>query len=241
MCGRYYWTYTEKELFHRYLKQKEWPWSVETTLPRFTPNYNMCPTQSGLVLRVNSDRLEFSQMQWGLLPAWAKSLKEAKRYLMINARSEEIDRKKSFFNAFRTRRCLVPVSGFYEWQTANGKKKPFAIRLKDRPIMSLAGIWECWIDQTSDKRLESFALVTTSANQAMQSIHNRMPVIVAPENEEAWLNAPSSELTALPQIMQPCPSKWLEIYEVRALVNSPRNNSCDLLLPLEKSEKDQLF
>ncbi|MCB0320256.1 MAG: SOS response-associated peptidase, partial [Bdellovibrionales bacterium] len=167
MCGRDYSTYTEEELYFRYLNRKSWGWLVQEKIPPCTPNYNMCPTQLSLALAVREGTLGFHQMRWGLVPSWAKTVKDADKYSTINAKSEEITQKRSFKSPFKKQRCIIPVSGFYEWKRVNGKKHPYAIHMADNSIMSIAGIWEHWEDHTTGEIVESFALLTTAANTLM--------------------------------------------------------------------------
>lgn len=229
MCGRAYATYTDEELLFRYLDRKPWAWQIDKQIPAFKPNYNMCPTQSGLVLSVCNGNLGFRQMRWGLVPAWAKTVRDADKYSMINAKSEEITEKRSYKGAFQKRRCIVPVNGFFEWQRADTKKKPFAIHLKDDSIMSLAGIWEHWTSNDSSEMVDSFSVITTGANSFMEKIHMRMPVILDQNDEETWLDPTITEPQQLLALMKSCPPEPLDAFEISTLVNSPKNNSPEVL------------
>src|SRR5687768_3075979 len=111
MCGRDYSTYSDEELYLRYLNKRKWPWKVDKEVPDSRPNYNMCPTQTGVILGVFDDKIGFREMRWGLIPKWAKSVKDASKYSLVNARSEEITEKRTYAPAFKKRRCIVPVSG----------------------------------------------------------------------------------------------------------------------------------
>ena len=227
MCGRTYKTYTDEELFYRYLNSKP------IQLPEMRPNYNMVPTQDTLILRVVKGERHFDDMRWGLVPFWANDIKSADRYSMINAKAEEITEKRSFKGAFEKRRCIVPMSGFFEWQKiGTGRKKPYCIRLKDEPIMSLAGIWEHWKSKDGTLDVLSFAIITTDANEVMREIHTRMPVILHQGNEAEWLDPENTQIQKLKGLLKPCPSEWLETYEISTLVNSPKNNSPDVLQPV---------
>lgn len=231
MCGRAYATYSDEELYFRYLQRTSWGWATAANPPKTVPNCNICPTHILPVLRVNGGSLEFAQCRWGLVPGWAKSVAAADKYSMINARAEEISEKRSYRAAFRSRRCLVPVSGFYEWKkpAGEGRKIPFAVHLRDEPIMSIAGIYEQWRDPEQGAIVDSFAIVTTSANEFMAGIHSRMPVILGRDDERAWLDPE----TPNPDIfLKGCPSDWLAAFEVSSAVNSPQNNSPKLLEPV---------
>jgi len=237
MCGRAYSTYTDEELHFRYLNRKGWRWPVNSSIPSSPPNYNMCPTQLSLVLSVSDGALSFRLMRWGLVPGWAKTVKDADKYSMINAKSEEVTEKRSFKSAFQKRRCIVPVSGFYEWKRSGDSKQPYAIHLKDEPIMSLAGVWEHWESKENGEIVDSFCLMTTAANSFMREIHTRMPVILSPEQEQDWLDPEITDSSETFPLLAPCEPELLTAYPVSALVNSPKNNSPKLLEPLELSSK----
>lgn len=233
MCGRDYSTYSAEELELRYFnKKRRWPWTVVAPPSTVVPNFNMCPTQKGLVLNVTDGTVGFREMRWGLVPPWAASVKDADKYSLINARSEDIATKPSYKAAFHQRRCVVPLSGFFEWRRSDSHKVPFAIRMKDASIMSVAGVWESWTSKESGQSVESFALITTNPNTLMEGIHNRMPVILSPDDELQWIDPTHSNLESLDLLMKPCPSEWLEAIQVSTLVNSPRNNSPEVLRPV---------
>jgi putative SOS response-associated peptidase YedK len=233
MCGRKYSTVTDEELAMRYLnKKRSWPWPVATKTPDFGPNYNFCPTQYGPALNVREGNIGLRRMRWGLVPSWAKSIKDADKYSLINARGEEITEKRSFKSAYQKRRCIIPVSGFFEWKRIGTKKRPFAVHLKDRNIMSLAGLWEEWVNKETGEVIESYAIVTTQANSYMEKIHNRMPVILAEEDEVCWLDPAVNDPKQVAGFLRPCPSSRLAAAEVSTLVNSPKNNSPDILNPI---------
>jgi len=198
----------------------------------------MCPTQIAPVLSVSEGALCFRLMRWGLVPAWAKSVKDADKYSMINAKSEEVTEKRSFKNAFQKRRCIVPVSGFYEWKRIGESKQPFAIHLLHEPIISLAGIWERWENpekqgakQGADDGgfVDSFCLMTMAANSVMSGIHNRMPVILSKEEEQGWLNPLITTPKDIFPFMTGETANDLTAYEISPLVNSPKNNSPKVL------------
>jgi len=233
MCGRAYATYSEEELIFRYLNRKPWPWPIEKLVPDFKPNYNMCPTQIGLALSVHEEKLGFRQMRWGLVPGWAKTVKDADKYSMINAKAEEISEKRSYSAAFRKRRCIVPVSGFFEWKRSTTSKKPFAIFLKEDSIMSLAGVWESWTSKENGEVVESFAVLTTAANSFMENIHTRMPVILGPDKEEAWLDPDVTDELKLKNLLSLCSPDNLGAFEISTKVNSPKNNSSEILKRVE--------
>jgi putative SOS response-associated peptidase YedK len=173
------------------------------------------------VIRSDGDERELLLMRWGLIPRWAKDEKIG--YKMINARAETVPEKPSFRDAYASRRLIIPVSGFYEWKRSGSHKQPFAIRHPDRSPLAFAGIWESWHD------LETFAIVTTEANEAMQAIHDRMPLILSTEQFDAWLDPdnpdPSDVLTSVPD-------EELELVPVSDYVNNARHEGPQCLEPL---------
>lgn len=192
------------------------------------PNYNLAPTQSVAAVRNSGDgQREAVPLRWGLIPSWSKEGPKGKP--LINARAETVVTKPAFRKAFASRRCLVPVSGFYEWQAREGgPKQPFFIYLAGGEIMTFAGLWETWYGDPAAP-LESGAMVTTAANAEMEAIHNRMPVILrGPEAQAACLD------TSLPQeevlkLVEPLEPGSLVLRPVSAAVNSIRNNGEGLL------------
>jgi putative SOS response-associated peptidase YedK len=230
MCGRAYSTYTEDELHVRYIHEK----SKRNPLG-LKPNYNLSPTQTAPVVVVKEGSVAIELMRWGLVPSWAKDLKSAAKYSLINARGEEIAEKRSYAQAFARRRCIVPLSGFFEWlRPEAGPKRPFAIHLKSDPIMSVAGVWEHWESKATGEVVDSFSIITTGANSAMRAVHDRMPVILSREHEAAWLDPGNREVGRLKAFLKPCASEQLELFEVSTLVNSPRNNTAEVLVPAPK-------
>ena len=229
MCGRAYATYTRDELFLNYLNRRA---PRLAAAAQVLPNYNLAPTQSVPVVLVRLDHRTIESFRWGLVPFWAKDLASASKYSLINARSEEIAEKRSYAQAFHQRRCVVPLSGFFEWKKDDaGPKRPFAIHLKHGAIMSVAGVWERWTS-ADGQPLHSCSIVTTVANDFMRQLHDRMPVILAEPDIEGWLNPERRETSHLQSFLKPCPSDWLTAYEVSTKVNSPRFNTADALTPI---------
>ncbi len=233
MCGRAYITYTEDELAARYLNEKR----KRQPLIGLKPNYNLSPTQLAPVVTMQDGLTQIAMMRWGLLPFWAKNLDAVKKYSLINAKAEEIDQKRSYAIPFKKRRCIIPLSGFFEWKRVDAaSKQPFAIYSKNYSILSVAGVWEVW--RSADQRgeeIHSFALITTSANSLMKSIHDRMPVILDPKSESLWLDPACEDPAVLRKFLKPYPSKLLAAHPVSKLVNSPKNNRPEIL-NLEVSE-----
>ena len=222
MCGRAYETYTDEELYFRYLIK-------EPAIPLgLSPVYNLCPTQNSPILRVLDGERRLDWMRWQLVPSTEPTF--STRLSTINARSEEVFRSRLYGDLILRQRCIVPLSGFFEWKTSDDAKRPFKIFLRDEPIMSVAGIWDTWRPGTSEQR-DSFSILTTSANEFMSDIHNRMPVILGRSNEAAWLDPSVRDREVLRQLLQPCPASWLNAVEVSTLVNSTKNNSPEVLKP----------
>ena len=225
MCGRAYETYTEEELAFQYLNRRP------LRLDGFHQTYNLAPTQSSPVVLVRNGHRTIEVFRWGLIPDWATSLEAAARYSLINARGEEIAEKRSYAQAFRHRRCIVPLSGFYEWKRGGPQKRPFAVHRWDQGILSVAGIWEHWHPE-GQAPVQSFSIVTTRANSLMADIHDRMPVILDAPDLDLWLDPEVHEPERLQPLVRPCPPEWLTAYEVSTAVNAPRNNRPDILEPL---------
>jgi putative SOS response-associated peptidase YedK len=157
--------------------------------------FNIAPTQEAPVVRISrSGEREVSMLRWGLVPAWAKDLKSGTK--MINARAEGVEGKPAFRDAVQRRRCIVPATGFFEWQGEPGRKQPFAITVPDQPLFAFAGLWERW-KPASGEPVETFTIVTTDANEAVARIHDRMPVILPVDAIDTWLTGPPEQALAL--------------------------------------------
>jgi putative SOS response-associated peptidase YedK len=223
MCGRVYQTYTDQELYFQYLNK-------QPLVPlQLIPVYNLCPTQNSPVLRLVDRELQFEQMRWQLVPNWQPVFNT--KLSTINAKSETVFNSALFGDLVVRQRCIVPISGFYEWKTEGQRKRPFKIHRQDNAIMSLAGIWDTWRPGTPLER-RSFSVLTTTANRFMREIHDRMPVIVDQRVIGDWLNPEVDERKDLQELMKPCPDEWLSKAEVSQLVNSPKNNSLEVLEPV---------
>ncbi len=230
MCGRAYETYTDEELEMRYLSK-----TVRLPLLRdLKPNYNMAPTQTSPIVLIRDNKKTIELFRWGLVPQWAKDIKSAAKYSLINARGEEITEKRTYKTPFKKRRCIIPLSGFYEWKRTKDKKRPFAISLKDQNILSVAGVWEHWESKDDGEVVDSFSIITTSANSLMESIHDRIPVILKDQDIDQWLDPENENIESLQKLLKPCAAgKMVAVaVEVSTMVNSVRNNTRDLLNPI---------
>jgi len=217
MCGRYTLTNPDEEEIKRRFDLKK-------RLPKLSPRFNISPQQEVPVI-LNESPNEISLLRWGLIPHWAKEEKIG--YKMINARAETILEKLSYKGPFRKHRCLVLADSFYEWKKTKEGKKPFRVMMKDDRIFCFAGIWASW--KGPDKEISSFSIITVAPNQLMKSIHDRMPVIIPPEGEKKWL-AELSDQEAV-KFLKAYPAEQMKAYEISTLVNSPKNDSSDVIVP----------
>ena len=162
---------------------------------RVARRFNIAPTQEAPVVRqADGGGRELALLRWGLVPSWAKDLGVGTK--MINARAESVAEKPAFREALRKRRCLVPATGFFEWQGPPGRKQPYAISVPEAPLFAFAGLWESW-RAAGGETVQTFAIVTTDANPAVAAIHDRMPVILTPAQADAWLDASVEDARAL--------------------------------------------
>jgi putative SOS response-associated peptidase YedK len=229
MCGRIFEIYTAEDLSSRYLDGD--PVGLD-----LAPTYNLCPTEESPVLRVAAGKRKLERMRWQLVPRTEPAF--STKLSTINARSESVFNSRLYGDIVRSQRCIVPISGFYEWKRSGASKRPFKILMRDMPIMSVAGIWDAWRADGKEERF-SFSILTTSANEVMRSIHDRMPVILDPKDEEAWLAPDFSKESSLREILKACPDSWLETIEVSPLVNSTKNNSPELLTPADNAASNR--
>lgn len=202
MCGRYELNETPERLKARF------DLSGDLFVPA-RPEY--APTVQGPIIRFTDGERRMSLARWGLVPSWAKDPKIASS--TFNARAETVAEKPAFRSAFKKRRCIVPASAFFEWKEVPGEKRKRKLRiaLADGEPLALAGLWE-WHPGFGDGPVESFTILTTEPNKAMAEIHNRMPVILAPEDYGLWL-APEQHPDALHELLRACPSDALKIEE----------------------------
>ena len=200
MCGRYELNDTPARLGSRY--------RIEPGDLDFAQNVDVRPTETNPVILLRDGRRIASMRKWGIVPFWAKDPKAMST--PFNARSEEAHAKPMFRGPFKSKRCLVPATAFFEWQTVPGQKKKQKIRIAraDGDLITLAGLYDYW--RRGDDVLETFTILTTAPNATMEPIHDRMPVILGPDDEDEWLDAATSVDTARAMCM-PCPSEWLTV------------------------------
>jgi putative SOS response-associated peptidase YedK len=197
----------------------------------YQPRFNIAPSQMiDVVFEPETERI-LSQLKWGLVPSWAKDSEIGNR--MINARAETLTEKPSFREAFKSRRCIIPASGFYEWQKTNrGAKQPFYFYLKEKEVFGFAGLWEAWIDKQTGEELETCTIITTEANEVLKPVHERMPVILKPESYDEWLDAKGKNTDKLQKLLVPYPADEMSSHAVSRSVNIPASNSEELIQPL---------
>ena len=197
-------------------------------LPELRPRYNIAPTQNIPIVCEEGDKRRFAMARWGLIPHWAKDMKIG--YHTINARAETVASKPAFRNAFKHRRALIPADGYFEWQVVpdSKTKQPWFITLRDRGPMAFAGLWERWRSPEAEE-LESCTIIVTDANEIMRPIHDRMPVILAPEDWDVWFEADAKDAGGLQGLLKPYPAEDMAVWPVSTKVNSPRNDSVECL------------
>jgi putative SOS response-associated peptidase YedK len=213
MCGRFTLTVSARLLAELFELDE---------LSEFAPRYNIAPTQPVLIVRAGRESpREAAEAHWGLIPSWAKDRSMGAR--MINARSETAAAKPSFRSAMKTRRCLIAADGFYEWQKTAAGKQPHLIRFSDARPFAFAGLWERWHDP-ADEPLDSCTILTTSPNERLAELHDRMPVILPPEHFAEWLEPEPLPAPRLDELLVPHPHREMEAFPVSRHVNSPHND-----------------
>jgi putative SOS response-associated peptidase YedK len=197
-----------------------------TRSPDLPKRYNISPTQTvPIVRKAENGKRSIALVRWGLIPVWAKDPKIA--FSMINARCETVATKPAYRTAFKKRRCLIPATGFYEWEKSGKQKLPHHFHLKDRQLFAFAGLWECWYPEKGDP-LESCSIVTTEANKLVGPYHDRMPVILPRDSHDEWLDDKSTP-DELQDLLKPFPVSRMAEDAVSTKVNSSRYDGLDYL------------
>ncbi|MBU0593862.1 MAG: SOS response-associated peptidase [Gammaproteobacteria bacterium] len=216
MCGRF-------ALYRSPLGLKEH--FASTNEPDLKPRFNIVPTQTVPVAHAeDAGNRVFTSARWGLIPSWTKDPESLQH--PINARSETAAIKPMFRHAFRKSRILVPGDAFYEWMQKDGKQ-PYLIHLKDGKPMGMGGLMEHW--NSPEGEITTFTILTTDANPLMAKIHDRMPVIIRPEDYDTWLDPQVGDITTIQHLTRPYPERFMEAYPVSRRVNNPKNDSPDLV------------
>jgi putative SOS response-associated peptidase YedK len=229
MCGRYAAnrdTGTLTEVF----KLKNLPSQL------LTENYNISPTSKTYAIRLDKNQNRTLEiMTWGLIPSWAKDNSMSAK--MINARFETVDEKHSFRSAFSKRRCIVPMDGYYEWfrpLNPKEKKQPYFIKAKNSPLLAVAGIYEIWKNPDTknyEPEVHSFSVITTEAKLGLETIHDRMPVLVPDNNWQAWLDPSIQNKEEVRSLVATPSNDYFEYFKVSSDVNNARNNGNQLIQP----------
>ncbi|MCY8922436.1 SOS response-associated peptidase [Bacillus atrophaeus] len=221
MCGRF----TLFSEFDDILEQ----FDIDQFLPEdeYDPSYNVAPSQNILTIINDGSSNRFGKLRWGLIPPWAKDEKIG--YKMINARAETLAEKSSFRKPLISNRCIIPADSFYEWKRLDPKTKiPMRIKLKSTNLFAFAGLYEKW-NSPQGNPIYSCTIITTKPNELMEDIHDRMPVILPHDNQTAWLNPQNTDAAYLQSLLLPYDADDMEAYQVSPLVNSPKNNSPELI------------
>lgn len=220
MCGRFSQRTPSKKIAEKFKVEE---------VPPLLERYNVAPSQRVLGVREAGESREAAFFKWGLVPRWAKDPSIGNR--LINARAETVAEKPSFREAFTRRRVLVPSEGFYEWQRqGTGRKRPFYFRMRDGEPFAIAGLWERW--EGGGELLETCTLLTTEANSLLSPYHDRMPVILRPEDYDLWLDTEVRRADLLVPLLRPYPHEEMSAHAVSPLVNSPANDGPRCVEPL---------
>ena len=227
MCGRFSSTSQLQFLLEQFPAE---PLGVEG----HQPSWNVAPATDILVVTASADGArQLRALRWGLVPRWAKDPSGANK--MINLRAETVREKKGWKSTLARKRCIIPIDGFYEWQDQGKgqRKQPFYITSRDFTPLALAGLWATWRDPDGGEELFTCTILTTSANNLMESVHHRMPVILAPEDWDTWLDPENTDTDELAKLLVPAPEEMLTLWPVDPAVGNVRNNRPELQEPLE--------
>lgn len=225
MCGRYL-RKGDKQKIAEAFHVRDVPASLVVA-----PDYNVAPTSMQPVIRLNREtgEREMVLMRWGLIPYFAKSATQFKAFSTINAKAESVQEKALWRGPFERRRCIVPADGFYEWQKLDAKtKKPFAYTLKSGEPLAFAGLWDAWKDPANGEWLQTFAIITTTANELTVKVHDRMPVILRPRDYDRWLARGEVEQPPI-DLLRPFDADAMQADACNPAVGNVRNNGPEML------------
>lgn len=220
MCARYTLRQTSDQIALRF--------QAATVIAETEESYNIAPTESVAVVTEQAGVRSVEAFRWGLIPSWAKDAGIGAR--MINARAETLAEKPAFRSLLKRRRCLVPADGFYEWMTTGEGKQPLYFHLAENEMFAFAGLWDIWHGPKGPVR--SVTLVTTRCNELVSPVHDRMPVMMLPENEKLWLDPGVQDAGALTALLQPYPPERMAVYPVSRRVNVPTYKAQEAVLPI---------
>jgi len=224
MCGRYKLSRRKQvveEYFDAASSEEDW-----------SPRYNVAPTQPIPVIRQHPKEpiRELSLMRWGLIPSWAKDASGAAR--MINARSETASTKPAFRDALKSRRCLIPADGFYEWLRTGKSKQPYCFEVNDGELFAFAGLWERW-KNPSGEWIKTCSILTTTPNAVTAPVHDRMPVILDTDGYDLWLDPGMTNLDAASDLLKPFDARLMRSFPVSTRINSVVNDDAECSRPVE--------
>ena len=200
--------------------------------PDWVPRFNIAPTQPIPVIRQHPKEpvRGLSLMRWGLIPSWAKDPSAAAS--MINARSETASTKPAYGDAMKSRRCLIPADGFYEWMRTGKAKQPYCFEVGEGGLFAFAGLWERWRDP-GGQWLKSFSILTTTPNAVTSTVHDRMPVILAPDSYDLWLDPGMHNVAAISELLKPFDARLMRCYPVSSRLNHVANDDAECSTPTE--------
>ncbi|WP_058308089.1 SOS response-associated peptidase [Gracilibacillus massiliensis] len=219
MCGRFT-LETSKEVLES---------ELNISIDDLQISYNIAPTQNVLSIVGTNQGRKAGYLQWGLIPSWAKDAKIGSK--MINARSETVDEKPSFRNLLIRRRCLIVADSFYEWKRISNQKQPYRIVVNDGKVFTFAGLWDRW--RTEEKEIVTCTILTTKPNDLMQSLHDRMPVILDKQAQDIWLDPSLKDKKVLKSLLTSYNSSEMTAYPVSKKVNNPSVNDVSLIEPIK--------
>lgn len=220
MCGRFLLTSPPQAVHDLF-------GTVET--PDFPPRYNIAPSQPIPVVLLESGERHIKLMRWGLIPSWVKDPRTFA--LLFNARADSVLDKPSFKNAMKRRRCLIPADGFYEWQSLGDRKKPFYIHPAKGGPIAFAGLYETWVGPNGEE-VDTVAIVTTEASADLRAIHDRMPVVIAPDAFDLWLDCAKVDAATAAALLVPAPRGFFACHEVSTAVNRAAADGPELIVPV---------
>ena len=228
MCGRYA-LITNPEAIRALFRYPE--------RPNFPPRFNIAPTQPIPIVRLFEGRQQFALVRWGLIPGWVKDPRDFS--LLFNARGESVLDRPAFQAAMRYRRCLVPFDGFYEWKHSGRRRQPYYIHARDGGPLAFAGLWESWTGPNGEE-METAAIITTSANDQLAPLHNRMPVILSQDAFDPWLDHRNVDAETAARLITPAHEDLLEVHPVSDAVNRAENDVPELINPVEEAPEPEI-
>jgi putative SOS response-associated peptidase YedK len=232
MCRRYKLTVPFREIVPIY-NLTNIPYGKFDNIPA---RYNIAPSQDIAVIRSDENDAgtmmrTLDMLRWGLVPSWAKDLKMG--HSLINAMGETVSAHASFREAFKRRRCIIPADGFYEWKKVDAEtKQPYCFGMKGGELFGFAGLWEQWTDRESGETVRSCAIITTTPNELVAPIHNRMPVILHPADNAAWLGEAPDELATFSALLRPYPAERMTMWPVDKRIANVKNQGRELAEPI---------